>query len=92
MKLKRSSVAIRIVIAALIVYAAVKLVSLQTQIRERRAEAAALAGQIVSAEQETQRLQNAIKTVNTDEGTEEIARAKLGLAIPGEIIFHDVGK
>jgi len=23
---------------------------------------------------------------------EKIARAKLGLAIPGEIIFHDLGK
>lgn len=92
MKLKKSSIASRIVIVALIVYAAVMLVSLQTQIRERRAEAASLAGQIVSAEQETQRLQDAIQTVNTDKGTEEIARTKLGLAIPGEIIFHDVGK
>lgn len=92
MKLKKSSAAIRIVIAALIVYAAVTLVSLQDQIRERRAEAASLADQIVSAKQESQRLQNAIETVNTDEGVEEIARAKLGLAIPGEIIFHDVGK
>ncbi len=92
MKLKKSSVAIRIIVAALIIYAAVTLVSLQTQIRERRAEAASLAGQIISAEQETQRLQNAIKTINTDEGAEEIARAKLGLAIPGEIIFHDIGK
>lgn len=92
MKLKKSSAAIRIVIAAVIIYAAVTLVSLQTQIRERRAEAASLAGQIVSAQQETERLQNAIQTINTDEGAEEIARAKLGLANPGEIIFHDVGK
>lgn len=92
MKLKKSSIAIRIVIVALIVYAAVTLVSLHTQIRERRAEAESLAGQIVSAQQEAQRLQNAIETINTDKGTEEIARARLGLAIPGEIIFHDVGK
>lgn len=92
MKLKKSSLAIRIVIAALVVYAAVTLVTLQTQIRERRAEGDALREQIVSAEQETQRLEDAIKTVNTDEGVEEIARTKLGLVIPGEIIFHDVGK
>lgn len=92
MKLKKSSMAIRIVVTALIVYAAVTLVSLQNQIRERRTEAALLAEKIASAEQETQRLQDAIQTVNTDEGVEEIARTKLGLAIPGEIIFHDVGK
>jgi len=92
MKLKKSPLTVKLIVLSLAVYAAVTLVSLQSQIRSRQAEAAALAGRIVSARQETARLENAIETVDTDEGVEKIARVKLGLAIPGEIIFHDVGK
>ncbi len=92
MKLKKSPLTVKLIVLSLAVYAAVTLVSLQSQIRSRQAEADALAGRIVSARQETARLENAIETVDTDEGVEKIARAKLGLAIPGEIIFHDVGK
>ncbi len=92
MKLKKSPLTVKLIVLSLAVYAAVTLVSLQSQIRSRQAEAGALAERIVSARQETARLENAIETVDTDEGVEKIARAKLGLAIPGEIIFHDVGK
>ncbi len=92
MKFKKSSWPMRLIVLSLAVYAAITLVSLQSQLRERQAEAKALQTQIVTAQQETLRLQDAIANVDTDEGVEEIARAKLGLAIPGEIIFHDVGK
>ncbi len=92
MKFKRSSLLIKLLILSVVVYAAVTLVSLQSQITAKREEAAALEETITSAEQENQRLQNAIENIDTDEGVEEIARAKLGLVSPGEIIFHDVGK
>ncbi len=92
MKLKRSSLVIKLVILTLVAYAAVTLASLQSQITAKRDEAEALSEDIVSAEQENQRLQNAIENIDTDEGVEEIARAKLGLVAPGEIVFHDVGK
>ncbi len=92
MTLKKSPLTVKLIVLSLAVYAAITLVSLQSQIRSRQDEAGALAGRIVSARQETARLENAIETVDTDEGVEKIARAKLGLAIPGEIIFHDVGK
>ncbi len=92
LKLKRSSLTVKLIVLSLAVYSAITLVSLQSQIRARQAEADELAGRVVSARQETARLKNAIENVDTDEGVEKIARAKLGLAIPGEIIFHDVGK
>lgn len=92
MQLKKSSFLIKLVILILVVYATVTLVSLQTQISAKRAEAEVLSKNIVSVQQENQRLQDAIDNIDTDEGVEEIARGKLGLVAPGEIIFHDVGK
>ncbi len=92
MKLKKSSLAIKLVILIVGVYAAITLVSLQSQIQTCQVESVELSERLETAEQETQRLQYAIDTVNTDESVEEIARTKLGLARPGEIIFHDVGK
>ena len=44
------------------------------------------------ARQENQRLQDSIANMDTDEGVEEIARSKLGLAFPGEITYRDSGK
>lgn len=92
MKLKKSSLPIKLLVLILVVYATVTLVSLQSQISAKREEAEALSKSIASAEQENQRLQEAIDNMDTDEGVEEIARAKLGLVSPGEIIFQDVGK
>lgn len=91
MKFKKSSLLIKLVILILVVYATVTLVSLQSQITAKRSEAEALSKNITSAEQENQRLQEAIDNIDTDEGIEEVARNKLGLVAPGEIVFNDVG-
>lgn len=92
MKFKKSSFWIKLVVLVLVVYAVVTLVSLQSQISAQRGEMAELEQRIAAAEQEKQRLENAIANMDTDEGVEEIARSKLGLVSPGEIIFQDVGK
>lgn len=92
MKFKKSSLWIKLVILVLVVYATVTLVSLQSQITTKRAEMAALEKSIAAAEQEKQRLEDAIANMDTDAGVEEIARSKLGLVSPGEIIFQDVGR
>ena len=91
MRFKRASLLTKILILALVVYATVTLVSLQSQVTEKEAEAAALAGAISAAEQENQRLQQAIDALGTDESVEAIARQKLGLVRKNEIVFHDVG-
>lgn len=92
MKFKKSSLWIKLVILVLVVYATVTLVSLQSQITTKRAEMEALEKSIAAAEQEKQRLEDAIANMDTDAGVEEIARSKLGLVSPGEIIFQDVGR
>lgn len=91
MKLKKSSLLTKLIVLIVVVYATVTLVSLRTQISAKRSEGAVLAQSIAATEQENQRLQNAIDTMDTDEGVEEIGRQKLGLVSPGEIVFHDVG-
>lgn len=92
MKFKKSSLWIKLITLVLVVYAAVTLVLLQSQVNDKREEAAALSKDIVSAQQEQQRLIDANANVDTDEGVEEIARNKLGMTFPGEITFQDSGK
>lgn len=91
MRFKRSSLLTRLLILVLVVYATVTLVSLQNQVSDKNAEAAELENSIAAAQQENQRLQQAIDALDTDEGVEEVARRKLGLVAEGEIVFYDVG-
>lgn len=91
MRFKRSSLLTKVLILVLVVYATVTLVSLQSQVTEKNAEAEALESSIAATEQENQRLQQAIDALGTDEGVEEVARRKLGLVAEGEIVFYDVG-
>ena len=92
MKFKKSSLWIKLIVLVLVVYAAVTLVLLQSQVNEKQAEAEALSKDIVSVQQEKQRLTDANENLDTDEGVEEVARNKLGMTFPGEITFQDAGK
>ena len=91
MRFKRSSLLTKLLILVLVVYATVTLVSLQSQVTEKEAQAEALQSTIDATEQENLRLQQAINALGTDEGVVAVARQKLGLVAKGEIIFYDVG-
>lgn len=91
MRFKRSSLVTKVLILVLVVYATVTLVSLQSQVIEKETQAAALQDDITAAQQENLRLEQAINALGTDEGVEAVARQKLGLVAPGEILFYDVG-
>lgn len=91
MRFKHSSLMMKIVLLALVVYAAVTLVSLQAQVTEKNAEAAELQSAIETEKQENLRLQQAIDNQGTDEGVQAAAREKLGWVSKGEIIFYDMG-
>ena len=92
MKFKRSSFLVKLLILVLVIYAAVTLVSLQNQVKDKRAESAELRQSITSMEQENQRLEDAIDTIGTDVGIRRVASSKLGLEEPGVIEFRDVGR
>lgn len=91
MKFVRSSLLVKLVILILVVYATVTLVSLRRQITEKNDEAVALTGSITAAEQENDRLREAIDNLETDAGIEDAAREKLGMVTEGEVIFKNVG-
>lgn len=91
MRFKRSSLLTKILILILVVYATVTLVSLENQVAEKNAEAEVLETSIESAKQENLRLEQAIETLDTDEGVIDAARDKLGWVSEGEIVFHDMG-
>ena len=91
MRFKRSSLLTKLLILVLVAYATVTLVSLQSQVTEKETQAAALQDDITATQQENLRLEQAINALGTDEGVEAVARQKLGLVAPGEILFYDVG-
>ena len=91
MRFKRSSLLTKLLVLILVAYATVTLVSLESQVAEKNAEAEQLASSIESAKQENLRLEQAIETLDTDEGVIDAARQKLGWVSEGEIVFYDMG-
>jgi len=91
MRFKKASLLTKILILVLVIYATVTLVSLQSQVTIRKAEAEQLESEIEAARQENLRLEQAIEDLDSDEGVEAVARQKLGLVSKGEIVYYDVG-
>ena len=90
MKFVKSSLLVKIIILILAVYATVTLVRLRAQIASKNAEATALTGSIVAAEQENRRLQDAIDELDSDDGVKAVARGRMDMTSEGEITFFDV--
>ncbi len=91
MKLKRSSLFMKIVILALIVYACIALVGAKNRIAAAKADQAELQAKVDAALQENAQLEYDVAHAGDPETIESIARTKLGLVKPGEKIFYDVG-
>lgn len=91
MQFKRSSWLTKILLVVLVAYATVTLVSLQSQVMQKNAEAAQLEESIAAAKQENLRLEQTINSLETDEGVESVARQKLGWVSENEIVFIDMG-
>lgn len=92
MKFRKSSLTTKLVVAIIIVYSMVTLVSLQQQVTDKRAQADQLADQIETVQEANAQLQQGIDALGTDAGVENTARSDMGLVKPGEIIFYDVGE
>ena len=91
MKLKRSSIIIKIVILAMIVYAAVTLTGIKSNIERAEKDRAALQIRVDAMLQENAELEYDIQHAEDPATIAEIARTKLGLVMPGEKIIYDVG-
>lgn len=92
MKMKKTPLIAKLLIMVVLAALTVKYVDLRTDAAAKEAEVATLSQELTTAQQENQRLQDTIDNMDTDEGVEEIARTKLGLAFPGEITYRDSGK
>ena len=92
MKLKRSSLFMKIVILALLVYAAITLVGAKNRIATAREDQAVLQAKVDAALQENAELRFDLEHAEDPETIAEIARTKLGLVEPGEKILYDVSK
>lgn len=90
MKLKRASIFTKIVVIALIVYAAVSLSNTKKSIAEAQEQKEILQAQVEMALQENAELEYDIAHASDPGTIAEIARTKLGLVMPGEKIFYDV--
>jgi len=91
MKLKRSSLFMKIVILALIVYAAISLVGAKNKIATAEEDQALLRAKVDTMLRENAELEYDVAHAGDPETIESVARTKLGLVMPGEKIFFDVG-
>ena len=93
MKHRRSGIVIvmGLVMLALIVYAAVSLSRMNTRIEAARQTRDALADEALALAVSNASLEYEIEHSGDLDMVEKVAREKLGLVLPGEIIYYDIG-
>ena len=92
MRLLRTSVVTKLIIVAVIVYAAVTVVSLQPKIEALVQECNELAAQADAAVGANDALRQDIDALGSDESVRQIARERLHLVEDGELIYVDSTK
>ena len=90
MKFKKAGIITKIVIAALLVYAVVSLVTVRSKTAALNAQTQQLQQQVTDMTQSNAELAYKIEHSEDADTIEEIARDKLGLVKPGEKIFYDM--
>ena len=89
MRLKKTSVWVKLLLLVVAIYAVVTLVSLHDRVADAKAQAAALEEQVLYAEQEYALVEEELAELGSDESVMKIARARLGMVEAGEIVFLD---
>lgn len=92
MRLLRTSVVTKLIIVAVIVYAAVTIVSLQPKIEALVQERNELTAQADAAVGANDALRQDIDALGSDESVRQIARERLHLVEDGELIYVDSTK
>lgn len=89
MKLKRAGMLTKIIILLLVVFLTTTLLGLHSQIQQLEAQREEAARQVDDQTRENAELSDSIQNSSDPERIKEIAREKLGLVEPGEIVFYD---
>ena len=80
-----------VVIAGLLAYGCITLSNMKTKVADAAKTEAELNARIESIQEENAALQYAINNQDDPATIEDIARDKLGLVMPDEMIFYDSG-
>ena len=89
--MKRTSTLVGIVLTALAVYAIMSLISVQRNLKDAMELTAKLQADITAVQTENSGLEEKTQALENGEGTEELAKQRLRLIRPDEIIFTDIG-
>lgn len=89
--MKRTSTLVGIVLTALAVYAILSLISVQRNLKDAMELTAQLQADITAVQTENSELEEKTQALENGEGTEELAKQRLRLIRPDEIIFTDIG-
>ena len=91
MKLKRSGILTKLVILGILAYLLVAYARMQIRIGEAEDTKVSLQSQVRTLSVENAALEYEIDHCDDPETIEKVAREKLGLVLPGEIVFYDMG-
>ncbi len=91
MRVKRAGLLTKVLILVLLVVVAVSLLELNTRMDQAQSKRADLARQVAVQTQINADLADAIEHSNDLDRIKDVARDKLGLVEPGEIIFYSMG-
>lgn len=78
-----------IVALALLLYASVTLISIKARTQHAQEQKMVLEQKVEEVKEQNKALRYQIEHSDSDDTIKDIARAKLGLVDPGEIIFYD---
>ena len=91
MKLKRSGILTKLLIIGLLVYLLVAYARTQIRIGEAEEQQRALQAEVRTMSVSNAALEYEIEHSSDLDMVERVARDKLGLVLPGEIIYYDIG-
>ncbi len=91
MKLKRSGILTKLLVLGLLIGILVAYARTQTKIGEAEKAKAACQAEVRTISVSNAALEYEIEHCQDPETIEKVAREKLGLVLPGEIIFYDMG-
>ena len=87
--MKRSKLITKIIVFALIIYAGISLISLRGRIDSQRRELDEVRRLVADMEILNAELEYETEHYNDPDVIADIARTRLGLVLPGEILFYD---
>ena len=87
--MKRSKIITKIIVFALIIYAGISLITLRGRVEAGRQKLDEVRRLVAEMEISNAELEYAIEHFDDPDVISNLARTRLGLVLPGEIVFYD---